>query len=141
MPAGLFNISGESFSLIVGLYGAIVASGVALYKIARDRLGVKVILVPGIKLPDGDKKAFESWVLRINHRKRSFTIRGAGLYVDDGGLGKIKSFAGRHLERDGSVRVGPTFPVTLADGEDLEVWIERSEEDADRVKGAFANDG
>lgn len=124
-------------ALAVAGYGAVVATAVAVYQFARDRPGVKVKLTPGFQYRQG--KTFSYWSLRIvNHRKRTITILRAGLYINQqNGLGKMPAHTER-LDAEGERTNEPAFPVTMADGEILELWLER--EDCGRVEGAFAAD-
>jgi hypothetical protein len=123
----------------VAVYGAVIATGVAVYQFVRDRPGVKVFLETGRAIGKTGK-AFDFWLLRVvNHRKRAITIRRAGLTVKDHRWmpGKFMSFGPGVLERDGSHKESP-FPVILGDGEALEIWLDAAH--GGKVVKAFAVD-
>lgn len=115
-------------------YGAIVATGVAIYQFVRDRPGVKVKVIPLVLLKKRpDKAPAEFWsVTVVNHRKRGITIRAAGLLVD----GATRSYP-TLIDPDRN-EVPQPFPAKLDDGAIIELYAERPGDS--KVSGAFARD-
>lgn len=118
----------------IGVYGAIVATLTALYQFVRERPGVKVVLTPITWMRQDAEKPLDLWEIRVvNHRKRPITIKVAGL------LRRPGVHAQGHLVNLDGERVEDPFPVTLADGEALELLIRRDGVFHDSF-GAWARD-
>jgi hypothetical protein len=118
----------------IGAYGAVVATLTALYQFVRERPGVKVVLMPISWFGEDAEEPVDLWEIRaVNHRKRPITIQSAGL------LRQRRVHAhGLLLNREGQ-RVEDPFPVALADGEALEIFIDRTGIFHDAI-GAWARD-
>jgi len=131
---GSGDSGGDPFALIVAIYGAVVATGVAIYQFVRDRPGVKVKVLPLVllKQPRIGLEGFWS-ITVVNHRKRGITIQGAGLFVD----GKVRSFPSL-IDANGERTESP-FPVKLNDGAMVQIYANRGDGDS-KVSGAWATD-
>jgi hypothetical protein len=118
----------------IGAYGAIVATLTALYQFVRERPGVKVVLTPISWVAEDAEEAVDLWEVRVvNHRKRPITIQDSGLLR----ARRVLSH-GFLLNRDGE-RVEDPFPVSLADGEAVAIFIDRAGIFSDAI-GAWARD-
>jgi hypothetical protein len=118
----------------IGAYGAIVATLTALYQFVRERPGVKVVLTPVAWMRREADEPIELWEVRVvNHRKRPITIKVAGLLRRRGvhAQGVLLNLEGAPID--------DPFPVTLADGEALEIFISRDGVFHDAF-GAWARD-
>ena len=118
----------------IGAYGAIVATLTALYQFVRERPGVKVVLTPIAWVSEEAVDPVDLWQIRVvNHRKRPITIQSAGL------LRQRRVHAhGFLLNREGE-RIDDPFPLTLADGQAVEIFIDRAGVFQDAI-GAWARD-
>lgn len=117
----------------VALYGAVVASGVAIYQFVRDRPGVKVVLMSVVAASDQRDDLVDLWTIRVvNHRKRPITIESAGLLVE-----RKVHLHPMVVDFDGEKATSP-FPVTLTDGMSVQFYVMRKEQE--RVRGAWARD-
>lgn len=120
----------------IGVYGALVASGVAAYQFIRDRPGVKLVMSPysvaGSKPPN-------AWGIRIvNHRKRPITIREGGLLGERGQQLRLPN-----IDPTTAERIVNPFPVQLTDGASFQFFVplDLELEEGDRATvGAFAID-
>lgn len=118
----------------IGAYGAIVATLTALYQFVRERPGVKVVLTPISWMRQEADEPVELWGVRVvNHRKRPITVNAAGLLRRRG-----VHAHGFLLDLNGE-RVDDPFPMTLADGEAIEILIGRNGAFHDAF-GAWARD-
>jgi len=118
-------------SLILGAYGAIVASVVAFYNYRRDRPKVKVQLIGNIHLGEPNKYFWEIRVL--NDSTRPIAIESVGL-VDRDGV-HLAALAVDEEDRPMSL----PFPATLGDG-DPPVTVRTRRTLDDGVVGAYAMD-
>jgi hypothetical protein len=125
---------GDPFALIVAIYGAVVATGVAVYQFVRDRPGVKVKVLPLVLLKQPRKPPKDFWSITVvNHRKRGITIQSAGLLVD----GKVRSYPSL-IDANGDEAQAP-FPAKLDDGAMVQIYASREDLDS-KVSGAWARD-
>jgi hypothetical protein len=133
-PNGSGDGGGDPFALIVAIYGAVVATGVAIYQFVRDRPGVKVKVLPLVLLKQPRKRPDDFWSITVvNHRKRGITIQSAGLLVD----GKVRSYPSL-IDANGDEAQAP-FPVKLDDGAMVQIYANREDMDS-KVSGAWARD-
>ncbi len=123
-------------ALIVAVYGAFVASCVAIYQFRRDRPGVKVRLA-AVASSESGGRLVERWAVRIiNHRQRPITIDNAGVLVNDGQQLQAP-FVNSHGNQPKMWR--HPFPLTLTDGQSARVFINVIIGGED-VTGAWARD-
>jgi hypothetical protein len=119
------------FSLVIGGYGAVVATWVAVSNWRRDRPGVEVQLIGDIQIAKPENELF--WQIRVvNLRKRPITIETIGLVDSDGLL-----IAARAVDEDGEPTAAPV-PTTLEDGDYVVLRTRR--DPALDVVGAYAMD-
>lgn len=117
----------------VALYGALVATGVAVYQFIRDRPGVKVVLSSVASASDQREEIIDLWSIRVvNHRKRPITIESAGLLIER--KLQLQPIA---VDLHGNQTAKP-FPVTLTDGMSVRLYARRDK--PERVQGAWASD-
>lgn len=122
-------------TLIVALYGSIVATCVAGYQFLRDRPGVKLRLTAVVRGEDGGR-LLERWSVRIvNHRQRPITIDNAGVLVNGG-----QQLQAPIVDYDGNRADPYPFPMTLADGEGARVFVNVIDTGDAAVMGAWARD-
>jgi hypothetical protein len=122
-------------TLIVAIYGSIVATGVAGYQFLRDRPGVKLRLAAVANVED-ENRLVRRWSVRIvNHRQRPITIDQAGVLVNGG-----QQLQAPIVDYDGNRADPYPFPMTLADGEGARVFVNVIEASDTEVMGAWARD-
>lgn len=120
-----------AFALAV--YGAIVASSVALYQFIRDRPGVRVFLMWTEIVINDEDFPVQLWQVKVvNHRKRPITMEEGGLILKYG-----HTTGDPILDSVGSTTESP-FPMVLKDGEAHQFYMQRTNEQ--EVKGAFVRD-
>ena len=117
----------------VALYGALVATGVAIYQFVRDKPGVKIVISAVASVREGREEIVDLWAIRVvNHRKRPITIESAGLLIE-----RKLHLHPILVDNDGKKTDSP-FPVTLTDGMTAQFYARR--DNSKRVKGAWATD-
>jgi hypothetical protein len=133
LAASLADASdGLDWSLILGAYGAVVASLVALYNWRRDRPKVNVQLMGEIHIARPENELF--WQIRVlNDSTRPIAIEAVGLVNSDG-----LRIAANAIGEDDELTALP-FPVTLDDG-DPPVIVRTRRDLGDGVVGAYAMD-
>jgi hypothetical protein len=115
------------------LYGALVATGVAVYQFVRDKPGVKIVISGLASVREGREEILDLWDIRVvNHRKRPITIESAGLLIE-----RKLHLHPILVDIDGEKTDSP-FPVTLTDGMTAQFYARR--DNSGRVKGAWATD-
>ena len=126
--------SRDWLALVIAAYGAVVATGVALYQFVRDRPGVKLLIVP-VASEDGGGRLVERWMVRIvNHRQRPITINSVGVLVE-----KDAELHSPYVDVDGDPATLP-LPRALTDGEQLTIFKKVTEMESAQVTGAWAKD-
>jgi hypothetical protein len=136
---------GGGLTLVLGAYGAIVSTLLAISQLLRDRPGVKLRLTPtnveyAPETETDDALTRDFWEVRVvNYRKRPITIRRGGLLGDRGQHVNAR-IVDPYVTSEGRPKWIEPFPKTLTDGTSFSFFLELDlRRDRDRM-GAYVVD-